>query len=233
MGSAGKDGLTRRRLYNRSTMSEPEGTAPEAYLVVTPEAGQRRVHRLDTLPAAIGRAPDSDIQISDPAVSRTHARIDWDGARFTIEDLESTNGTSLNGAPLSGATGLTDGDTLSIAGVRAEFQVNAPTVILAGPHGESGLRIDLATHEVSVDGRAVKLSPKEYLFLAALHRHAGSVVGHGELAREVWPEAEGGISDENLHQIATRLRRKLEANAGGPRYVLTVKGFGYRLDAGS
>ena len=214
-------------------MSAPEDSpatpAPEAYLVVTAEGGQRRVHRLIDLPASIGRAPESDVQISDPAVSRTHARIGWDGARFVIEDLESTNGTSLNGAPLSGAARLTDGDTLSIAGVRAEFQVNAPTVVLAQPQAESGLRIDLATHEVSVHGRAVKLSPKEYLFLVALHRHAGSVVGHEALAREVWPEAEGGVLDENLHQIATRLRRKLARNAAGARHIITVKGFGYRL----
>ena len=126
---------------------------------------------------------------------------------------------------------MADGDEISFAGVRADYQINAPTVVVSGTPPASGLRIDLATHEVSIDSRPVKLSPKEYLFLAALHRHAGSVVSHAELVREVWPEVAEGVPDENVHQVATRLRRKLADNTGAPRYVLTVKGFGYRRAA--
>jgi hypothetical protein len=209
---------------------EAAAAPPEAYLVVSGEGLGRQVHRLQA-PAVIGRGPESDILINDPAVSRSHARIDWDGARFVIEDLGSTNGTALNGEPVTSRAALSDGDIVSVAEVRCEMQVNAPTVVLSPAAAAAGLRIDLATHEVSVDGRPVRLSPKEYLFLAALYKRAGSLVAHEELVREVWPEAEGGVPDENVHQLATRLRRRLESNARGPRYVITVKGFGYRLAA--
>ncbi|HEY5640869.1 MAG TPA: FHA domain-containing protein [Dehalococcoidia bacterium] len=211
----------------------PGASGPEAYVVVTGEGTQREVHRLRSVPATIGRSPDSDVLVNDPRVSRSHARIDFAGGTFVIEDLGSTNGTTLNGEPISAPEVLTDGDVLSLAGLLAEFQVNAPTVVVGAPTPASGLQIDLSTHEVSVGGKRVELSPKEFLFLAALYQHSGSVVAHADLAREVWPEVAGGVPDENIHQLATRLRRKLEDNAGGPRYVLTVKGFGYRLAAGS
>ncbi len=216
-----------------ATDQAPDITVPEAYLVVTGEGAQRQVHHLKSVPATIGRSPDSDVVINDPRVSRSHARIDFAGGRFVLEDLGSTNGTMLNGEPLSAPAALTDGDAISLAGVRAEFQVNAPTVVISAPPTAHGLQIDLSTHEVSVDGRPVKLSPKEYLFLAALHRRAGSVVTHTDLAREVWPEVAEGVPDENIHQLATRLRRKLGDNAEGAGSVLTVKGFGYRLATGS
>ena len=216
-----------------ATDQTPDTTIPEAYLVVTGEGTQRQVHQLKIVPATIGRSPDSDVAINDPRVSRSHARIDFAGGRFVLEDLGSTNGTTLNGEPLSAPAALTDGDAISLAGVRAEFQVNAPTVVISAPPAAHGLQIDLSTHEVSVDGRPVKLSPKEYLFLAALYRRAGSVVAHADLAREVWPEVAEGVPDENIHQLATRLRRKLEDNDEGARRVLTVKGFGYRLATGS
>lgn len=201
--------------------------------MVTGEGSQRQVHRLQRLPVTIGRAPGSGVLINDPRVSRSHARIDFAGGGFVLEDLGSTNGTTLNGKPVVAPALLTDGDALSLAGVRAEFQVNAPTVVISAPVAAPGLQIDLSTHEVSIGGRPVKLSPKEFLFLAALYRRAGRIAAHTDLAREVWPEVAEGIPDENIHQLATRLRRKLQDNAEGARYVLTVKGFGYRLAADS
>lgn len=204
-----------------------ESRAPEAYIVIKGGAG-REVHRLDRLPCTIGRAPNSDVLINDPRVSRTHARVDWSDEHFAITDLGSTNGTLLNGSALVEEARLKDGDSISFAGVEAEFQVNAPTVV-APIAPRSGLTINTATHEVSVGGRAVNLSPKEYLFLAALHGCGGEVVSHADLAHEVWPEYEEPVPDENIHQLATRLRRKLEPDAAKPRYVVTVKGFGYRL----
>ena len=203
---------------------------PEAYLIVIADDSGRQVHRVDRMPAVIGRAPDSDVLITDPRVSRRHAQLSWCDGAFAVEDLGSTNGTWLNGAPVSGAAQLADGDSLSFAGVRADFQVNAPTMVVAPLKDSSaGLNVNVATHAVSVDGRDVALSPKEYLFLAALHRRAGSVVSHAELAAEVWPEFSEGVPDENIHQLATRVRRKLEPGPTNPRHLITVKAFGYRL----
>jgi predicted component of type VI protein secretion system len=203
---------------------------PEAYLVVIGDESGRQVHRLDRMPVVVGRAPDSDILIGDPRVSRRHAKISWEDGAYLLEDVGSTNGTWLNEARVTAAARLADGDAISFAGVRAEFQVNAPTMVVASPRDSAaGLRVNVATHEVSVEGRGVALSPKEYLFVAALHRRAGSVASHAELAAEVWPEFPEGVPDENIHQLATRVRRKLEPSTGGARRLITVKGFGYRL----
>ena len=212
-----------------ATDEAADTTVPEAYLVVSGEGMERQVHQLNPVPATIGRSPESDVVINDPRVSRSHARIGFAGGRFVLEDLGSTNGTTLNGKPVSAPAALADGDALSLAGVRAAFQVEAPTVVISAPPAALGLYIDLSTHEVSTDGRPVQLSPKEYLFLAVLYRRAGSVVAHEDLAREVWPEVAEGVPDDNIHQLALRLRRKLGVNTEGSRFVLTVKGFGYRL----
>ena len=105
-----------------ATNEAPDAIVPDAYLVVTGEGIRRQVHQLKTVPATIGRSPDSDVVINDPRVSRSHARIDLAGARFVLEDLGSTNGTTLNGEAVSAPALLTDGDALSLAGVRAVFQ---------------------------------------------------------------------------------------------------------------
>jgi hypothetical protein len=70
----------------------------------------------------IGRLPECDVTLDDPAVSRRHARILSDGIDYTLEDLGSTNGLRLNGQPVSRAV-LRDGDQLDFGGVRATFSL--------------------------------------------------------------------------------------------------------------
>ncbi|UCC74050.1 MAG: FHA domain-containing protein [Gemmatimonadota bacterium] len=64
--------------------------------------------------ARIGRALSNDFRLKDPSVSRHHCRIERRAADWWIEDLESTNGTFLNGELLEGASVLHHGDTLSL-----------------------------------------------------------------------------------------------------------------------
>lgn len=91
-----------------------------------------------------------------------------------------------------------------------------------------GLRVDLARREVSVDGRPVRLTPNEFRLLAVLAKHAGRVMTHRQLLREVW----GPGSGEETHYLrvyVNQLRQKLEAEPARPRYLLTEVGVGYRL----
>jgi pSer/pThr/pTyr-binding forkhead associated (FHA) protein len=205
---------------------------PEAYLVVTTEAGQREVHRVDRPSMTLGRAVDVDLPLTSPRVSRRHAQLTWDGERFVVEDLGSKNGTRINGTPVAGPTPIADGDTLELADCRLEFQTSAPTVTVVLAPGTGSLSVDLSTHEVRVRGEVVTLTPKEYRLLALLYRRAGTVVSHEEIGAAVWPELAGVVSEESIAQLVTRLRRKVEKEAGNPQYVLTVRGFGYRLDLG-
>jgi len=92
------------------------------------------------------------------------------------------------------------------------------------------LEVDLLRRHVSVRGGEVKLTPIEYKLLATLVRHAGKVVTHQQLLRDVW----GPTHDDQAHYVRVymaHLRHKLEAEPARPRYLLTEPGVGYRLAA--
>ncbi len=79
-----------------------------------------------------------------------------------------------------------------------------------------------------MNGAEVHLSPIEYKLLATLIRHAGKVITHQQLLREVWGPGYG----EEAHYLRVymgQLRHKLEATPARPRYLLTEPGVGYRL----
>jgi two-component system KDP operon response regulator KdpE len=90
------------------------------------------------------------------------------------------------------------------------------------------LRVDLARREVSVDGRAVHLTPNEFKLLSVLVKNAGKVLTHRHLLKEVWGPSSVAES-HYLRVYMNQLRQKLEADAARPRYLLTEPGVGYRL----
>jgi len=93
------------------------------------------------------------------------------------------------------------------------------------------LSVDLVHRRVLVDGREVKLSPKEYEILQQFVIHAGKVLTHRHLLREVWnAELTGDV--QSLRVFIRQLRQKLEQDPEQPRHILTEPGVGYRLSAG-
>ncbi len=93
-------------------------------------------------------------------------------------------------------------------------------------HGD--LRMALERREVTVAGRSVHLTPKEYAMLQYLLTHVGKLVTHTALLREVWGP-EYADARPYLHVFVGQLRRKLEPDPSKPRYILTEPGVGYRL----
>jgi two-component system KDP operon response regulator KdpE len=91
-----------------------------------------------------------------------------------------------------------------------------------------GLIVDLVHRRVSADGREVRLSPKEYDILQQFVIHAGKVLTHRHLLREVWG-GEESADVQALRVFIRQLRQKLEANPEQPRHILTEPGVGYRL----
>ena len=90
------------------------------------------------------------------------------------------------------------------------------------------LRMDLLHRQVFVGDREVRLTPIEYKLLATLVRHAGKVVTHQQLLREVW----GPTHTDQAHYVRVymaHLRHKLEAEPARPQYLRTEPGVGYRL----
>ena len=85
------------------------------------------------------------------------------------------------------------------------------------------------THDVYLNGEAVPLRPKEFELLMALVRRKGNVVGRLELLREVWGYGSDVVS-RTVDTHVGELRRKLEADPAQPKYILTVRKTGYRLN---
>ena len=92
------------------------------------------------------------------------------------------------------------------------------------------LRVDLSSREVSLGDAVVHLSPNEYALLVALVQHAGKVLTHRQLLKEVWGTAVGP-QPHYLRVYMASLRKKLEADPARPRLLLTEPGVGYRLKA--
>ncbi|HEX4824784.1 MAG TPA: response regulator [Candidatus Polarisedimenticolaceae bacterium] len=91
-----------------------------------------------------------------------------------------------------------------------------------------GLRIDLDRREVAKTGEPIKLTPIEFRLLAYLARHAGRVVTHAQILREVW----GGASTALPHHVRVHmadLRSKIEDDPARPKLLITELGVGYRL----
>jgi len=91
-----------------------------------------------------------------------------------------------------------------------------------------GLKLDLERREVFVDGREVHLTPIEYKLLVLLAKHAGKVLTHRQILKEVW----GPNQSEHTHYVRVHmaeLRKKIEANPARPIYLATEPSVGYRL----
>jgi DNA-binding response OmpR family regulator len=100
-----------------------------------------------------------------------------------------------------------------------------PTLIRVGD-----LEIDDSVKHVKVKGRTVSLSPKEYELLKLLASEPGRVFSHQEIIAAVW-QNKPFITSSDVTKYIYLLREKLEDDPENPRYILTVRGFGYKLAA--
>lgn len=90
------------------------------------------------------------------------------------------------------------------------------------------LEVDLVKRLVRVRGEDVKLSPKEYDILRHLVTHAGKVLTHSHLVREIWGH-ETAVDVQYLRVYIRQIRQKIERDSERPEYILTESGVGYRL----
>ena len=92
------------------------------------------------------------------------------------------------------------------------------------------LEIDVLAHTAAIDGKPLKLTPKEFDLLAVLVRNAGRVVTHRQILTAVW----GPAHAEDLQYLRVfvgQLRQKLSPSPQAPDYVVTEPGIGYRFNA--
>ena len=110
------------------------------------------------------------------------------------------------------------------AALRHQLQVQGERPIFRS----GDLSVDLVRRIVKVGDRDIKLSPKEYELLRVLVQHAGKVLTHRFLLKELWDE----LTDAQYLRVYVRqLRQKIEADPERPHHVLTETGIGYRLRA--
>jgi len=93
---------------------------------------------------------------------------------------------------------------------------------------DGDLRINFHTREVSVYGKLVELTPKEFTLLSVLARNAGRVLTRSELITQTWGP-EYGEANESLKLYVHYLRKKIERDPNRPEFILTSRGIGYRF----
>jgi two-component system, OmpR family, response regulator RegX3 len=91
-----------------------------------------------------------------------------------------------------------------------------------------GLRIDPASHEVTVGDRELQLSPREFAVLHYLAQRSGRAVGKDNILAAIWGEDER--SEKILAVFVRKLREKIESDPANPSIVTTVRGVGYRFE---
>jgi hypothetical protein len=97
----------------------------DGWLIVERGGGLEEGRRFDLIGGlSIGRSRESDVQISDRYASSLHARVFSREGRFFVEDMNSTNGTLLNGATLHGEAELIDGDNVQIGDTVFRLEVS-------------------------------------------------------------------------------------------------------------
>jgi two-component system, OmpR family, response regulator RegX3 len=103
--------------------------------------------------------------------------------------------------------------------------------VKSGPQYSAGnLQMDLDRHEVLINGHGVDLTPKEFQILKHFLQSPRRVFSRQEMLNEVWGEGyalEEHALDVHIHS----LRQKIEADPANPRFLLTVRGVGYKLQA--
>jgi two-component system, OmpR family, KDP operon response regulator KdpE len=97
-----------------------------------------------------------------------------------------------------------------------------------GPVVTPDFRLDQASREASTRRGSVHLTPTEWRLIDTLIRHEGEVVGHDAISREAWGFG-GAEPHDSVRVFVGSLRRKLEPDPAHPRYLVTVRGLGYRF----
>jgi DNA-binding response OmpR family regulator len=193
----------------------------------------KQEHLLEQAITRLGRGLENEIVIVSKRASREHAHIRRDGRRIFLDDLESTNGTFLNGERVLGSALLRDGDQIAIGEIMFIFH-DPDTTTRETPFPE--LEVNVESGVVRLNRRAIQLSPKEYSLLVYLNENRGKVCSKDEIGRTVWaeykqssPEDQSGIYDYQIENLIRRLRTKIENDANTPVLLITVRGLGYKL----
>lgn len=116
-----------------------------------------------------------------------------------------------------------------VARIRAVLRRGQDVELVPDVVESAGVRMDVERHTVSVNGEKVKLALKEFELLEMLLRNAGRVMTRGQLIDRIWgADYVGDTKTLDVH--IKRLRSKIEPDPARPRYLVTVRGLGYKFE---
>lgn len=119
----------------------------------------------------------------------------------------------------------------SVGELQARIRVSLRRSLQQAPEplfSSSGLEVDLTRRRVVVHGKEIQLTPTEYELLRLLVSHAGKVLTHGQILRQIWGAAYA--EQQNVLRVnISNLRQKVEDDPSRPRHIVTELGVGYRL----
>jgi len=181
----------------------------------------------------IGRDQDCNLFFDIESVSRRHAQIQRQGRRHYIHDLDSLNGTFVNGVRITGSQVLEHDD---------EIQIGSSVLLLfCDPNATKsdsltkqallsrGVSIDKKSKQVMV--RLLKLEPPlkalQFRLLSYFVDHAGEIVTRDDIAQHLWPDHKGGVTEDQIYSQVSRLRQRLKSADPSHDYIRVKRGRGY------
>ncbi|MCC6613056.1 MAG: FHA domain-containing protein [Anaerolineae bacterium] len=206
------------------------------FIISDDKQGEREIEMTQNS-VTFGRGEECDIVLPERQVSREHIRVYREGEQYFIEDLESKNGTWLNGQQIKGVNRLFDGDEIHLAlAVRMQFIGSGSTAPLPfEPPAQmtSRIRIDPQARRIFIGGKEIDppLSPPQYRLVELLIANSGRICTRDEVVSVVWPDAiADGVSEQAIDALVRRLRDRLAEIEPNWQYIVTVRGHGFRLD---
>lgn len=203
-------------------------------------AGQRWL--IDSDVVIIGREVGvADLMLPERQVSRRHAKIERTPEGFVLTDLNSKNGTFLNGKAVKEPKLLQDGDEIQIAlcvriafvGSDATAPISArPTSKIMRPTTR-GIRVDKGSRRVYIAEQELQppLSPQQYRLLELLMDANGCVVSRQDIAEQVWAgDSAYGVSEQAIDALVRRLRERIAERDPDHEYIVTMRGHGFRFE---
>lgn len=208
------------------------------FLRITLEANGYRVHETETGQAALAKAaqlrPDLiilDLGLPDlDGLAVLHRLREWTKTPVIILSVRDTDRDKVAALDSGADDYLTKPFSVDelMARVRVARRHALPEEQARDVFAAGSLFVDLSRRVVTVRGETIKLSPTEYALLRLMIQHAGKVLTHRQILREVWgPEY---VNETHyLRVYFAQLRQKLEDNPALPKLLLTEPGVGYRL----
>lgn len=202
-------------------------------LLIQLEDGTIQEVPLMTETLTLGRDAACDLVLASPIISRQHARLTRRSQGYTLEDLGSRNGTTVNGHPITTTQVLHDGDQIELGGIWKMSYADADATRAKASAVRDGVWLDVAQQDAYVDGLLIspRLSPAQYALLQLLMSQVGRIYSRQDIIAAVWPNAPAGVSDEAVDALIKRVRQRLSEVPNGAQYLITLRGRGVMLKA--